>query len=238
MTSLTVLVPVLVTGTVIVDGWSAVTVTALSGAPALVPSTVGVPMVRWHEHPVSAGADVAGLVVVALTVLSPLADVAGVDVAGNVLATLVAPLRARPPVIAEVAAVSGLDETDRVVDPLPADVAELVESVPVVVADAEVVPLDAAFCGCTSPDTSDVTVVSGLVSAVVWLLVRGGSVVSSAWATPTPRSVKPPASNPACMDRFTQVRMRNLSKLCWGRSVISVVSGRRQPISVSACSRR
>ncbi|RSN20824.1 hypothetical protein DMC63_11215 [Streptomyces sp. WAC 05977] len=179
----------------------------------------------------------------------PLAEVAGI-----VLATLVAPLGASPPVIAEVAAVTGLDEpdraeltgsrtpvtevSDRVADPLPADVVELVEWAPVVVADAEVVLVDAAFCGCTSPDTSDVTVFSGLVPAVVWLLVRGGSVASSAWATPTPRSIKPPASNPVWMDRFTQVRMRNLSKLCWGRSVISAVSGRRQPISVSACSRR
>lgn len=147
------------------------------------------------------------------------------EVAGIVLATLVAPPEA---------AVTGLDEPDRVVsaeltgsrtrvtdesdrvaDPLPADVVELVESAPVVVADAEVVLVDAAFCGCTSPDTSDVTVVSGLVSAVVWSLVRGGSVASSAWATPTPRNIKPPASNPVWMDRFTQVRMRNLSKLCW-----------------------
>ncbi|WP_158633247.1 hypothetical protein [Amycolatopsis sp. WAC 04182] len=248
MTLLMVSLPVLVTGMVTVDGWSAVTGTALSGDPALVPLTVGVPMVRWHEHPVS-----AGLVVVALTVLSPVpvppAEVAAVgatvgSAAGIVLATL-ASCRAVPPVIAEVAAVTGLDEpdravsaeltgartrvtgeSDRVADPLPAEVAELVEPVPVVVADvvgvdadAEVVLVDAACRGCTSPDTSDVTVVSGLVPAVVsvaWLLGSGGPVVSSAWATPTPRSIKPPASNPAWMDRFTQVRMRNLSKLCWG----------------------
>ncbi|WP_125797346.1 hypothetical protein [Amycolatopsis sp. WAC 01376] len=200
----------------------------------------------------SADVDVAGPVVVALAVLSPVpapsADVAAVaaggSAAGIVVATLVAPLCAGPPVIAEVAAVAGLDEPDRAVsaeltgartrvtddsgrvaDPSPADVAGRLEPVPVVVADAagvdadaEVVPVDAAFCGCTSPDTSDVTVVSGLVPAVVsvaWLLVREGSVSSSAWATPTPRSIKPPASNPAWMDRFTQVRMRNLSKFCW-----------------------
>ncbi|MGV9294441.1 hypothetical protein [Amycolatopsis sp. NPDC003676] len=276
LTLLTGLVPVLVTGTATVAGWPAATGTAFSGDPALVPLTVGVPMVRWHEHPVSplapagagAGAGtcveplsghehplsrvvptavgVVELVVVAPAVLSPvpLADVAaiGMDVAdgtaaGKVLALLVAPLRATPPVMAEAAAVTGLDEPDFVVsaeltgartratdetgvlaDPLPDEVAELLESAPLVVtdpvgvdADAEVVPVDADFCGCTSPDTSDVTESDGLVPAVVtvaWSLGREGSVVSSAWATPTPRSIKPPASNPAWRDRFTQVCMR------------------------------
>ncbi|MFE0025088.1 hypothetical protein [Amycolatopsis sp. NPDC059021] len=263
----TVLVPVLVTGTATVAGWLTATGTALSGDPALVPLTVGVPTVRRHEHPVSlpvstgagagagagsgtgtgvgtgagpvpghehpVSAEVGVTGLVALAVLSPVpvppADVAatgvGKDVAaGNVMAPLVA-------------AVTGLDEPDcvvsaeltgartratgetgRVAEPLLADVVELVEPVPVVVidavgveADAEVVLVDAVCCGCTSPDTSDVTVVCGLVPAVVtvaWSLVREGSVVSSAWATPTPRSMKPPANNPAWMDRFTQVCMR------------------------------
>ncbi|MFE5504126.1 hypothetical protein ACFQ73_16305 [Amycolatopsis japonica] len=99
--------------------------------------------------------------------------------------------------IAEVAAVTG-----RVADAVSGDVAEPVLVVVVVVgvdADAEVVVV-AACRGCTSPDTSDVTVFSGLVPAVVsvaWSLVREGPVSSSAWATPTPRSIKPPASNPA-----------------------------------------
>ncbi|GAA4542355.1 hypothetical protein GCM10023192_50100 [Amycolatopsis samaneae] len=161
----------------------------------------------------------------------------GRDVAGNVPAPLAAPLSVAPPASAEVAAVTGPDEPDcavsteltgartpatgeagRVTDSPPAEVVELVEPVPVVVidaagadADAEVVLVEAACRGCTSPDTSEVIVVCGLVPAVVtvaWSPVREGSVVSSAWATPMPRSVKPPASNPAWMDRFTQVCMR------------------------------
>ncbi|MGK4593569.1 hypothetical protein [Amycolatopsis sp. w19] len=166
----------------------------------------------------SAGVDV---VVAALAVSSPVVVPADVAAVGTVPATLVAPLPAGSPVIAEVAAVTGLDESDRAVsaeltgartratgetgrvaDAVPGDVAEPVLVVVVVVgvdADAEVVFV-AACRGCTSPDTSDVTVVSGLVPAVVsvaWSLVREGPVSSSAWATPTPRSIKPPASNPA-----------------------------------------
>ncbi|MER7859988.1 hypothetical protein ABTX61_12850 [Amycolatopsis japonica] len=154
------------------------------------------------------------MVVAALAVSSPVVVVPAVVAAvGTVPATLVAPLPAGSPVIAEVAAVTG-----RVAGAVAGDVAEPVLVVVVVVgvdADAEVVV--AACRGCTSPDTSDVTVFSGLVPAVVsvaWSLVREGPVSSSAWATPTPRSIKPPASNPAWMDRFTQVRMRNLSTLC------------------------
>ncbi|RSN49471.1 hypothetical protein DMC64_02595 [Amycolatopsis sp. WAC 04197] len=52
-TLLTVPVPVFVTGTLTVAGCPAVTGTALPGDPASVPLTVGVPMVRSHEHPVS-----------------------------------------------------------------------------------------------------------------------------------------------------------------------------------------
>ncbi|AGM02948.1 hypothetical protein AORI_0359 [Amycolatopsis keratiniphila] len=185
-------------------------------------------MVRWHEHPlssplepVSAGADVVVAVVAALAVSSPVV-VAVVASTGSAVGTVPATLVSGSPVIAEVAAVTGLDEpawpvsaeltgartpttgeTGRVADAVPAEVAEPVPVVVVVVvvvgvdADAEVV---AACRGCTSPDTSDVTVVSGLVPAVVsvaWSLVREGPVSSSAWATPTPRSIKPPASNPA-----------------------------------------
>ncbi|MGW5700457.1 hypothetical protein [Amycolatopsis japonica] len=187
-------VPVFVTGTLTVAGCPAVTGTALPGDPASVPLTVGVPTVRSHEHPVSAGVDV---VVAALAVSSPVVVPAVVAAVGTVPATLVAPLPAGSPVIAEVAAVTG-----RVADAVSGDVAEPVLVVVVVVgvdADAEVVVV-AACRGCTSPDTSDVTVFSGLVPAVVsvaWSLVREGPVSSSAWATPTPRSIKPPASNPA-----------------------------------------
>ncbi|MEU8414941.1 hypothetical protein AB0C24_19345 [Amycolatopsis japonica] len=173
--------PVFVTGTLTVAGCPAVTGTALSDDPASVPLTVGVPMVRSHEHPVSAGVDVVVAVVSAPAVLSPAAsaDVAATGVgsgstAGNVVTSLAAPL------------------SDDAVEAVPVVVAE--------VDDDEVVPVVAACRGCTSPDTSDVTVFSGLVPAVVsvtWLPGSGGSVPSSAWATPTPRSIKPPASNPA-----------------------------------------
>ncbi|MFI7117856.1 hypothetical protein [Amycolatopsis sp. NPDC049868] len=178
----------------------------------------------------SVGADVSGLVVITVVPVPVVVASAG---AGSVVTSSVAPFRAGPPTTDEVIADTGLDEPDRVVEPVLVVVADVVG----VDADAEVVPADAACRGCTSPDTSDVTVLSGAMPAVVsvaWLLGSGGSVSPSAWATPTPRSIKPPASNPAWMDRFTQVRMRNLSKFCWGRSVISAVSGCCQPMSVSA----
>ncbi|WP_406631594.1 hypothetical protein [Amycolatopsis sp. WGS_07] len=273
--------PVLVTGTETVAGWSAMTGAALSGDPALAPLTVGVPMVRSQEHPVSADVDVTGLVVLSPV---PLADVFGSAV-GNVEAAAVtgldepdcaeltgaracvtdeagrrvadpvpveavalveprldeavAPVERWPaeavglvdPVPVEAVALVELRLVEAVerwpaeavalVEPRPAEAVEVVDPVPVVVvevvcadADGEVVLVAAAWFGCTIPDTSDVTGASGLVPAVVsvaWLLV--GPVASSAWATPTPRSIKPPASNPVWRDRFTQVCMRNLSKV-------------------------